>query len=661
MSSLVSLTPDIFHIGDVSTHEGLDCHPYLLIDQNEAVLFDPGSPYDIEVVLENIERLIPLSQVKYVVLHHEDPDFCSGVPYLESKGLKAQIITSWRTMTLLQYYQIQSPYYLLEEHRNELTLESGRTLEFIMTPYLHFAGAFMTYDKKTRTLFSSDLFGAFSYNKTLYADDQYIEKMKTFHEHYMPGNAILRPVMDLLLNYPLDRILPQHGSLIIADPRKYILELRELQCGLLLTPVKKNLLASGGFLNIFNELLTRFNAIYDPEEVFAVFKDVEGLVFDDSLHIVNLTQDGQLIWDMIFAKIEDRQGLLWLAVIEPYVKSLSMAYDIPVPDIFNAMLRSAHETSSELMIQNQALDQTMKMVQEKLIRCPITGLYNDYFFKNLIIEELEKEDWRDLGLLIMINIDDSIAFKLKYGEIESKIVLNNLAYLFKNTFGESSVFKMDLSDFGLYVKTNNPEEIIALADQVRIQISKSDLFIEPITVSMGIAFPSEIPVDAPTFESALEHYLETGYQRLHHATKLGKNIICHTGNFNKTALENYTILVADPDTTHLEVLKVFFTELGIEVYTATDGQEAKQIAEMIMPQLIISDVMLPKIDGFLLREQLLQQSDTKGIEFIFISHQKDNISVTRAMNLGVIHYLKKPYLLSELIGITNKKRKGVNG
>lgn len=659
MYTSVALTPDIYHIGDDVTNEGLNCHPYLLIDGEDVVLFDPGSLLDIHIVLAKLESLVPLSRVNYVVLHHHDPDFCSAMPFLEEKGLNALLITSWRSMSLMQYYKIKTPYYLLEEHANELILKSGRRLEFILTPYLHFAGSFMTYDAKTKTLFSSDLFGAFSFNKTFYADDSYMEKMRTFHEHYMPSNAIMRPVMDLLLTYPIDRILPQHGSLIIANPEMYIRQLQKLECGLLMIPIKKNLMASGGYLNVFNEILTRYTAVYNHAEVQEVFKSIPELHFNEAFEVTSFDQSGLEIWNRIFETIREQKGLLWLSVIEPYAKLLASTYDIPLPSIFNTLLESAHEATEKLLEINRNLDKTIRTVQEKLIRCPITELYNETFFKSVILEELENEDWREIGSLVLINVDGLYKLKQNYGEAELKNTLINMAYLLKNTFGETSVFKMQIADFAVYATDHNPDELISVADSLRTEIAHSDLFIEPLTVSIGVAFPREIQLDAPTLESALDSYMDVGISRLRHAQESGQNIICHLGDFLSDRSETFKVLVVDPDRAHLDVLKTFLSELEIHVYVATDGDEALHLAGQHLPNLIITDVMLPKIDGFLLREKLLQRSSTKHIEFIYVSHQKDEATINRAMSLGVIHYLKKPYLLSELIGITNKIRKGL--
>jgi len=178
----IEIEKGIYWVGAGEEDGGLHCNPYLIIDNGEGVLIDPGSVLDFEEVYSNVTKLIPLENIKYVILHHQDPDFCSSVPLFEKKGLKAKIVTNWRTAVIVKYYGIKSPYYIVNQKDFKLTLSSGRTLMFVPTPYLHFPGAIATYDIQSKTLFSSDLFGAFS-NSTwgLFAKEGYIESMKAFH------------------------------------------------------------------------------------------------------------------------------------------------------------------------------------------------------------------------------------------------------------------------------------------------------------------------------------------------------------------------------------------------------------------------------------------------------------------------------------------------
>ena len=208
----------VFWVGAAHQAAPLNCNPYLLVDGNEAVLIDPGSPLDFPEVLKNVQSLIALSQIKYIVLQHQDPDFCAATPLFEQAGFVGQLATHWRAAHLIKYYGVTSSFYLVNEHNWELAFGNDRKIMFVPTPYLHFPGAIASYDPSSRVLFSSDLFGAFADNCPLFADEwpgqNYQEAMQSFHEHYMPSNAILRPVMENLAQFDIACIAPQHGSVI---------------------------------------------------------------------------------------------------------------------------------------------------------------------------------------------------------------------------------------------------------------------------------------------------------------------------------------------------------------------------------------------------------------------------------------------------------------
>jgi flavorubredoxin len=113
-----------------------------------------------------------------------------------------------------------------------LVLKSGRVLEFIHTPYLHSPGAIVTYDTKSRSLFTSDLFGGMSNNWSLFAEDGYLDAIDAFHQVYMPSNQVLRSGLERLEKLDIQRILPQHGS-VIENERisEAFAHLKELKCG----------------------------------------------------------------------------------------------------------------------------------------------------------------------------------------------------------------------------------------------------------------------------------------------------------------------------------------------------------------------------------------------------------------------------------------------
>lgn len=658
MDNYYKVINGIYNIGNSKTRNGLDCNPYLLVDGDEAILFDPGSKNDFKFVFESIKSLIDINMIKYVVLHHQDADMCASVPLFEDAGLEFMIVTSWRAMTLIEYYGVKSKYYLLEENEHRLELSSGRTFDFIRTPYLHFPGAFVTYDKETKSLFSSDIFGAFTFNRTLIADDNYMGKMLTFHENYMPSNSILRPVMDTLLKYDIDRILPQHGSMILDEPQKYIEALRELECGVLLSPIKKDLMESGGYKRVFSDIYKRLKSLYVEDEVDELFKSMSYLIFDEKMELQDYIGNPLDVWNMIFDDIGSKKSMLWIAVIEPFVRTLCSSYDIKLPYTIDKIIVKAEEENNRLKEINNSLEKSIRSVNERLTKCSITGLYNEVFFRSFLADELEQEDWRDIGALAVIDIDDLSKFLVRYGEEEEKNLLNSIAYTIKGFVGENSVFRMDISDFAVYFKGISDDDVRLKVEQIRMDIEKSDLFLDDITISAGIVYPGELELDKPSYEMTVNSYMFLAANRLRKSISLGRNSICSEGyGFDEEA--GGKILVVDNDETNLEVIKSFLSDLGLDVYTASDGVEGLEIAERVIPSMIITEVNLPKKDGFNLREELLADSSTKSIEVIYLSYQKDEDSVIRASDLGVSHYIKKPYLISELVSIVKRNFKNI--
>ncbi len=650
------ITDQVYYVGDPTTHNGLDCNPYLLVDEEEAVLFEPGSNLDYEAVLANITGLVPLEKIKYIVLTHEDPDLCLAVPLLEKAGVKAQVVTSWRTMTLIQYYGIQSPIYLIEENEMKLSLESGRTLNFYMTPYLHFAGSFVAFEPQDGLLFSGDLFGAFSYQHSLYAEADYMDKMLSFHEHYMPSNEVLRPVMDIFLQLPIKMILPQHGSIIRQKVRDYINALRTLECGTMLTPIKKNLMASGGYVMVFNEIYHRIRSLFPPEEVHKVFEVVPEFEFDVEGEISGYQTDAVQLWEKLFAVIREVQGMIWITVLEPFVRNLCAVYDLELPRVFTSTIDEMASENVRLQTINRELDQTVRSVQDRLTKCPVTGLYNEVFFHSLLVDELEHQDWREIGSLACINVDGIQDFRMDYGRQAEDTLLNNMAYLLRESCGESSVYRMDDCEFGLYVKGLSKEAFVNNLEHFRTGVNASDLFLGPTTISIGVAFPDEIKLDQPSLEMTAHAYLDLALQRLAKSIENGGNTLCVEGESVLAESGSGRVLLVDSDQTNLDLLKSFLTEMGVEVLTACDGVEALALTKEHRPEVIVSEVILNKMDGFLLREEIMKDSRIKETKMIFLSYKKDEDSVERALNLGVTHYLQKPYLLKEVLGIIKEYR-----
>ncbi len=233
ITKAIEIAEKIYWVGHYDPETALVSNPYLLVDEEEAILIDPGSVLDYHQVSRKVFTTVEPDSINYIILHHQDPDICASTPRFEEVvNPYRQVITHSRAAVLVVHYGIKSPFYLVDRNDWELTMKSGRKLRFIFTPYLHFPGAFVTYDEKTKTLFTSDLFGGFSYDWSLYANDYYLEAVKAFHENYMPSKEILSHSIKKLRDLDIKMIAPQHGSIILEkDIPRYLDALEDLDCG----------------------------------------------------------------------------------------------------------------------------------------------------------------------------------------------------------------------------------------------------------------------------------------------------------------------------------------------------------------------------------------------------------------------------------------------
>ncbi len=230
----IEIANKIYWVGMYLENDPFQCHPYFIENGNESVLIDPGSMLEFEAVVRKINTISSMSSIKYIILHHQDPDLAAAVPQMEELINRDDllVVTHSRMVPLVKHYMITSDYYEID--KEEFKLHAGDLhLQFVTTPYCHSPGAFVSYEPVTKTLFSGDIFGGIEKSWEFYAKDDYFEKAKQFHAEYMPSKDIFNYALSKIEVLDIDLIAPQHGS-IIEKERVYplIKQMKELECGL---------------------------------------------------------------------------------------------------------------------------------------------------------------------------------------------------------------------------------------------------------------------------------------------------------------------------------------------------------------------------------------------------------------------------------------------
>jgi len=110
-----------------------------------------------------------------------------------------------------------------------------------------------------------------------------------------------------------------------------------------------------------------------------------------------------------------------------------------------------------------------------------------------------------------------------------------------------------------------------------------------------------------------------------------------------------SVLVVDDDPVILRLLQVNFELEGIDVATAADGDEGLKMARSDRPDLVISDIMMPKVNGLELLAALRSSPDTASMPVILLSAKAQVADVQRGLELGADDYVTKPFDPLELI------------
>ncbi|MDZ7343943.1 MAG: response regulator transcription factor, partial [candidate division KSB1 bacterium] len=114
-------------------------------------------------------------------------------------------------------------------------------------------------------------------------------------------------------------------------------------------------------------------------------------------------------------------------------------------------------------------------------------------------------------------------------------------------------------------------------------------------------------------------------------------------------MDNPTILVADGDPKNLQILRESLEASGFEVIVAPDGLQAWQKISSDVPDLILSEVNLPKLDGFQLLEKLKADPVTSSIPLMFLTNRRELQDRVRSLRGGVKDYMIKPLHVKEVI------------
>src|SRR5688572_9296903 len=120
------------------------------------------------------------------------------------------------------------------------------------------------------------------------------------------------------------------------------------------------------------------------------------------------------------------------------------------------------------------------------------------------------------------------------------------------------------------------------------------------------------------------------------------------------------VLLVDDDPVILKLLQVNFEMEGYTVSTANDGVEGLEKARAERPDIVLLDVMMPRMDGLEVTKALKGDDDTKAIPIILLSAKAQASDVQAGKDMGADDYLTKPFDPLELLERVSELLEGGN-
>jgi DNA-binding response OmpR family regulator len=120
------------------------------------------------------------------------------------------------------------------------------------------------------------------------------------------------------------------------------------------------------------------------------------------------------------------------------------------------------------------------------------------------------------------------------------------------------------------------------------------------------------------------------------------------------------VLVVDDEPDLVRILQFGLQSAGYVVESASDGQEGLKKAREIKPDIILLDLMLPKLDGYKVCRLLKFDERYKQIPIIILSARTQEGDQALALEMGANRFVTKPYEFSEILGLVEELLKSAS-
>ncbi|OAH97306.1 MBL fold metallo-hydrolase [Methylomonas methanica] len=214
----------------------IDTNQYMVRTANRCLLIDPGGIELFAPMLAAVLHHAPVEEITDLFASHQDPDIISSLGLWDQALPNAKLHASALWEGFLRHFGCETIEYVpIPDHGGVINLGSTE-LQIVPAHYLHASANFHIYDPHAKILMSGDVGAALEAPAMpVFVEnfDMHVEKMRYFHQRWMPSNQAKRAWIDRVRKLDIDILAPQHGRMFKGDDVKRFLDWFEaLQVGI---------------------------------------------------------------------------------------------------------------------------------------------------------------------------------------------------------------------------------------------------------------------------------------------------------------------------------------------------------------------------------------------------------------------------------------------
>lgn len=151
--------------------EGITYNSYIATLPEGAIIFDGWKYTYSDLFIETLKQIIDLNDIKYVVVHHAEPDHSGSIKELLKHAKNSILISSQITSNLIESFYDIKPLSKQVKDGDIVELGKDHSLVFYQTPWLHWPDTIVSYLKSERILFTCDIFGSYGIPSKIFYED----------------------------------------------------------------------------------------------------------------------------------------------------------------------------------------------------------------------------------------------------------------------------------------------------------------------------------------------------------------------------------------------------------------------------------------------------------------------------------------------------------